>query len=223
MKNFFLMLLFIFIIQLAFGCATRPYFNRSIIDENGDQIKYPFAYGKFCGPNYPKLATGKTSIDFWPPVDDLDTMCYAHDQCYALTFKNNHTCDTTMVEIIKKYFIPFSNSGCYCIASDIKDAFLSKPYSDAGDITKTVISDSMNITLGLGVTLISKAFSLIIYIFENNKGEGTCNIAELQQPAIIIKDFETLYYNSVFNKERQTINIPFGNLDNKKDISRIYK
>lgn len=57
-------------------------------------------HGHFCGGGYPAGAGKKnakgvlvTMADFYPPVDDLDAVCYAHDHCYEVKEGNRVTCD----------------------------------------------------------------------------------------------------------------------------------
>lgn len=63
------------------SCAIDPYWKREVPNpqsqQSADTVKKTFAYGQFCGPDYPITSSTPKLTDFWPPLDDLDTICHA--------------------------------------------------------------------------------------------------------------------------------------------------
>jgi len=108
--------------MLLAGCTANPFVNRTVETESGESIRYPFAYGRYCGPNLPTPVTPDTPIDlfeFWPPVDDIDAMCFAHDYCLQTTNFAFKDCDFAMALTIRHFRQLFRQQACYNLASDI--------------------------------------------------------------------------------------------------------
>jgi len=110
------------VLLLLAGCTANPFVNREIETESGESVRYPFAYGRFCGPGRPKSAEADTPLDLfnsWPPVDDIDTMCFAHDYCLQATNKAFNECDFAMALTIRHFRSLFPQQACYNLSSDI--------------------------------------------------------------------------------------------------------
>lgn len=110
------------ILLLLTGCTANPFVNRTIETESGESVRYPFAYGRYCGPNRPSSADPDATIDlfeFWPPVDDVDAMCFAHDYCLQATNQAFRECDFAMALTIGHFRDLFPQQGCYNLISDI--------------------------------------------------------------------------------------------------------
>ena len=88
------------------SCAHDPYLLRTLDDGVVGSRRYMFAYGKYCGPGYPANAPNTSRFDrltqVWPPVDDLDAACYAHDYCYAANYSKT-LCDFALWSTIESY------------------------------------------------------------------------------------------------------------------------
>src|SRR4051812_3639113 len=74
----------LFGLTLVLACAHNPYMNRMITDEHNVTKKYFIAYGRYCGPGWPPdppPAKSRTTqlLEAGMPIDDLDSICYAHD------------------------------------------------------------------------------------------------------------------------------------------------
>lgn len=107
---------------LLAGCSANPFVNREIETETGESIRYPFAYGRYCGPGRPLSADSDTPIDlfdFWPPVDDIDVMCFAHDYCLQATNRLYRECDHAMWRTTAHFRHLFPQPACYNLSSDI--------------------------------------------------------------------------------------------------------
>jgi len=110
------------ILLLLAGCTANPFVNREIETESGESVRYPFAYGRFCGPGRPTSAEADTPpdlFDFWPPVDDIDAMCFAHDYCLQATNSAFKECDFAMALTIRHFRSLFPQQACYNLSSDI--------------------------------------------------------------------------------------------------------
>jgi hypothetical protein len=102
------------------GCVYVPNYKRNNINK---ELKVPaqkFKYGKYCGAGHPTFksipGTEERTLDLqsiWPPVDDVDLMCYAHDMCYQIAGSQNLICDQTLSAAAGESFKEFDdNTGC---------------------------------------------------------------------------------------------------------------
>jgi len=110
------------ILLLLAGCTANPFVNRAIETESGESVRYPFAYGRYCGPGRPSSSDPDTPIDlfdFWPPVDDIDVMCFAHDYCLQATNRPDNECDYAMWRTTAHFRQLFPQQACYNLSSDI--------------------------------------------------------------------------------------------------------
>lgn len=102
MINFVLRISVIMIFTiLIISCA--PNYKKTSKNHSSTVIAYKFKYGKYCGAGHPKLQSKpgtKNAVEElnknWPPEDDIDLMCYAHDLCYEAAGSNNLICDQAL-------------------------------------------------------------------------------------------------------------------------------
>ncbi len=86
MKKHFLLLAPI----LMIGCKS------SDIESNARKaITFP-KYGNYCGYDYPQGQQPGIS-----PIDEVDTACKNHDECYTQKGQFNSVCDTTLIAELK--------------------------------------------------------------------------------------------------------------------------
>jgi hypothetical protein len=110
------------ILLLLAGCTANPFVNRTIETESGESARHRFAYGQFCGSDRPSSMGPDTPIDlfdFWPPVDDIDATCFAHDYCLQATNFAFNECDFAMALTNRHFRQLFSQQACYNLSSDI--------------------------------------------------------------------------------------------------------
>ena len=196
------------LIFLQVGCAVSKYQNRTLPDATGAPTKYFFAYGKFCGPNYPDTNTGKTLQDYWPPVDDVDALCYAHDQCYALNGDNDYTCDNALLKAAIDSQTKIKKEGCWNLITDLTIAFFGKNYSVARDSAGTISAQLTHSTLGMSFAAFWAVAKAPIRPFLSEPAEGACIAEESGNPERIIARFEELFITAGLNKNGQKIVIP---------------
>ena len=190
------------------GCAVSPYQNRTLPDSNGVPKKYFFAYGKFCGPGYPALKAGQKLIDHWPPADDLDTVCYAHDQCYATTFDDSDVCDSALHMMAIQYQNEFQNDGCWNVMTDVVIAFFGKNYGMSDTASGPVSGRLAHTILGIPQAAFWAATKAPLRPFLKAPIEGSCNVAADANPISIVKAFETYFAKSGLNEAKRTKFIP---------------
>lgn len=121
------LLLLLFIIQ-SVGCTFNPYVLRNEKSGSVEDGRLFFMYGNFCGPGHPDLSRNdKILYVFFPPQDDIDAVCYAHDFCFQLIEKgkaNGITCDDAFRATLS--YLRFASAECSKLASDILLAFYVK-------------------------------------------------------------------------------------------------
>ena len=191
------------------GCSS--FVNRDLDDGTGNITTYAFAYGQFCGPDYPPVATGFTLQSYLPPRDDVDALCYAHDACYSQTFADNELCDSALRTSVMRYQKQFgilNKNGCFSLTADILAGFLSKPYS-VGDTWWDTLS--ARIAHGAVATWMSIAYVGKIVVANPLLGEpeeGSCNLGVKINAEDAISAFERAYESDIFNKDKRKIQIP---------------
>ena len=200
--------LFLAVLVLLSGCASAPYINRVITDENGSKTTYKFAYGKFCGPEYPKLSQKQALIDLWPPLDDIDALCYAHDYCYVLTTSNGYYCDAAMRDASLQLKTSLPDMGCWDVLTELFLAFFSKPYSKGSDAAEDFSVKATGLTIGLAAGSSMQILKAPLTLFTKPAVEGTCNTAKGADPKTQIRLFQDAYMNANLNDARLTIAVP---------------
>ena len=190
------------------GCASGQYRNRVMKNAAGKDETYFFAYGKFCGPNYPALKEGEKLSDRWPPQDDLDSVCYAHDQCYAITFGDNDRCDRALRVTLNKHSTKLKADGCWGLAGDMIDAFFAKNYSKGESKSETIATQLTHSTTGLFFAGLLQALRSPLNLFSKPAVEGTCNIESTSNPRRLISDFQDAYQSGFLVEKTSPINIP---------------
>jgi len=122
---------------LCAACVDNPYIN-PVKTDKGTTIAATFSYGKFCGANTPILQrrdpeTGKSIFTelrtLWPPADDLDAACYAHDYCELQAYQESFgrqvfasmrtLCDQALVRTLADVNQDFADPSCFNLAHDM--------------------------------------------------------------------------------------------------------
>ena len=193
----------VFSLVLA-GSATNPYLNRDVTFESGVTKTYLFAYGKYCGKGYPvdpenvdKKGKVKTLLDHWPPEDDIDALCYAHDACYEKSDYDEILCDRAFIDIIehinKEYFL-YKNPPCWLLTEEMGAVFYGKFLAKSKDKRSEF---AHKVSSGLAIS--SSPFVLTLFapvsIFVGYPEDSTtCMInKERFKPEVIVEAFETQY------------------------------
>ncbi len=114
---------------------NNPYVNREITDDAGNTEEKLFAYGNFCGMEHPVLyAAGEnggslTDLQlFWPPVDELDTLCYAHDSCHQQLYPETSECDVAIYMILDTALEKTANAECFNLMHDMKGGLQNRAF-----------------------------------------------------------------------------------------------
>lgn len=97
------------------------------------------SYGKYCGPGVPAFtaAVGETEgrladlASHWPPADDLDALCYAHDACFEKLGMDSLTCDNAIQAAFASVAATFQagRPACAAQATNMAEAFRLKMWS----------------------------------------------------------------------------------------------
>jgi hypothetical protein len=115
---------------LLAGCMSNPYVTRKIASESGEERVMLFAYGNYCGPDHPidnkqEREDGRLTDlqQFWPPVDDVDKLCYAHDACYQNARLSSDSCDWAFYLVLQLALAQSEDPKCYNLMHDMQGAF----------------------------------------------------------------------------------------------------
>ncbi len=177
---------------LALGaCTGSPYRNRVLPDGLGGEKEYFFAYGRFCGAGYPPLH-GKTGDEAaraltaaWPPMDDLDAMCYAHDHCLLQTYPDADDCDGAFMELLIDESTTFAAEGCWNLVDDMSTGMFSRG------------SDPASGAFGWFSVGFFQTLKAPMRPFLKHPVEGTCNLGTSPDPAQVIEMYEQAYRDEV--------------------------
>jgi hypothetical protein len=194
------------------GCVHDPYRSRVLDDGNGGTKKYFFAYGKFCGPGYPPLKAGYTNIAeqtvaMWPPNDELDAMCYAHDLCYedgGITA----VCDEALQEMLIKSAPKLKGIGCHHLAGDMSIAFFAHCSIKGENESATLANRAACWTVGAPTALF---FAVIETPFSFRKyppTENSCSTSDNVDLRVTVHTFEAKYQKTIINQGHRPISIP---------------
>ena len=215
MKKSVLYVLLVTFTTIVSSCTGHnKYVGRTLSDGQGGVKKYFYAYGKFCGPGWPPSESEhKKLISYWPPKDDLDAICYAHDYCYDLTYPNNQMCDHAFRKTLLNYqniflkTVSSTNNACAKESQKMMSAFFIKPN---GKFRDNYANKAMKI--GYPVTLVGGAITSVLLgcadVIVPDAEEGMCNVRTKSAPLNAIKFFETAYTDYVIEREYKTVIIP---------------
>lgn len=210
--------------------SCSPYLFREVDDglahNDGEphKVKRFYAYGQFCGPGYPvnygergKDGRARTLKNLYPPYDDLDAICFAHDYCYTVTNTNHVTCDRVLLHMVIDYAPRFHNAkakGCWNVATDLVIAFFGKFWERSTKGTETWASRIVFSTMGVPTALFWTVLKTPVLPFLSNPPVregigplGTCNLGEHSDPEKVFADFEDLYKDGLFNDQHNLIEI----------------
>ncbi len=123
----------------AAACANNPYVLTS---DGAEAERKLFRYGDYCGAGNPtqaappadRAARLDTLAAAWPPVDELDALCFGHDVCYETLGHDDKLCDTAFANALTNYFDTFKGANlaaCRNLAADMETAFR---YKGAGNL-----------------------------------------------------------------------------------------
>lgn len=196
---------------LVASCASTPYRDRVIVTADGTATQHFFSYGNFCGPGIPALKEGGALINHWPPLDDVDSICYAHDQCYAVTFDHNDNCDRAFVEVLNNTGSKFQAEGCWGLANDMIDAFFAKTYGRGDTASGTFAVRATQTTLGVPFALFLQAIKFPMNLFSRQAEEGSCFVGSASGALQMIGEFEEAYRIGVLKDRNTPISIPIPN------------
>lgn len=175
------------------------------------EAKYPFAYGNFCGPNYPPAVADCRSCELlrrWPPVDELDAMCYAHDQCYASKGMSNVTCDDAFHSMLIKAQSELEAPGCWHLTTDMTIAFFFKYWGRGSDSNETWSHRLVQFSLGIPVAAFWAILKLPIRPFLRFPEEGRCGAAGSAKACEVIRNFERQYETALFAGPSPRLEVP---------------
>ena len=192
-------------------CSCSPYVRRTIVSDDGTVQRYPYAYGKFCGPGYPKgLETQSKLQTRWPPMDDIDALCYAHDQCFRASNTSQVGCDSVLLDMLVASQSKYRAKGCWNDATNMSIAFFAKPYGTGYTKDDAYSSWAGQWLVGLPSSIGWATLKAPLLPFLKNSQEGTCNLAEVSNPEPIIEEFLRRYSEDAKKYGRPEIEIPFG-------------
>lgn len=215
MKLFIKIIPLFVLFALITGCVGK-YFNREVDNGLRGSQKLFFAYGKFCGNGHPanigkvdENGNVRTLLGMYPPMDDIDAMCYAHDYCFKLPDANKIVCDTTLQWMTAIYEYKFHSLGCWDVLSNISMAMAAKNYEKGDFIIETWANRITKTVAGIPMALIGTAIYSPLKLLASDAKEGECNVGASPNPVKIINRFEKIYRKSLYNIiKRHSITIP---------------
>lgn len=192
-------------------CGCSPYIKRTIVHDDGTSRQYPYAYGKFCGPGYPKGFETQTQLQTrWPPMDDIDALCYAHDQCFRAANTSQVGCDSVLLDMLIASQSKYQAKGCWNDATNMTIAFFAKPYGTGHTKQDAYSSRVAQWLVGVPTGVMWAIVKTPLFPFLENAEEGTCNLAEASDPEPIVAEFLRRYEQEAVKYQRPSIQIPFG-------------
>ena len=162
-----------------------------------------FKYGKYCGAGHPafEIESGSQErkealVSVWPPVDDVDLMCYLHDMCYEEAGSHNQICDQALGATAVSYAEGFAKeSGCNNLSKLIGAVgakFWGKEKNRAA--SAGIVVANMVWTLPLGLTYYALNFSAYNkYGLPTVQGKCFLNDKKKLHTYILVSDFEAQY------------------------------
>lgn len=205
--------LLLFIFTFLSGCVVNPYVNKEIEKPDGKTIKLLFAYGNYCGGGYPidigNIDPEGMIIDLeshWPPTDDLDTLCYAHDYCYDVEYGDQINCDIVFAYMMSDMREDFRSNyfgedekakqsiRCASLVHDMQGAFLAKLSAKSQNAGKELHNKLANLFLGIPAAVIGVGGRVPInWFYGYPKSSDKCNLNNGHDPFFILERFEQLY------------------------------
>jgi len=196
------------LIMFLSSCVSTPFTNVEVETETGEAKKEGFRYGKYCGAGHPYYKTSKPQSpdrirdlkNDWPPDDDIDLMCYAHDMCYEQVGKHNQICDEAMSNTARVLAKSFKReTGCENLSKLIAGGLGSKFWGkEKGKVSSSLIA--------IGNLVWRLPINAAIYGANYNKFKkygfpevsGTCNKGGAQNlhPNFYIGNFRAQYRNA---------------------------
>jgi hypothetical protein len=202
--------------SLCVACVDNPYLRKA----SPTSISEPFvefSYGKFCGPNHPVLRQREKSNrettytdlrTLWPPVDDLDAVCYAHDYCVQKAYQNLITsrlfltaqrrCDLAFNKTLADYNEEFQNESCFNLAHDMSAGMYMKQGS--------------NSLYTMAAATVVGVFSRVVRAARSETDEypeqGSCNLAAISDPDMVLDIFENRFVTSEADTSDPALEIP---------------
>lgn len=149
------------------ACAGNPYVMTKV-DEDAEAAakRRLFHYGHFCGAGNPEQTAEVGDVapriavlaSQWPPVDELDALCYGHDLCYEQRGHDDRECDKAFSDALDTYYRKFQGphrGGCRNLASDMEAAFHYKGVSglarlgmEIGSVVEGAQRDDYGVVIG---------------------------------------------------------------------------
>jgi len=201
------------ILLLISACAHDPYRNRVLDDGNDSTKKYFFAYGKFCGPGYPPLKKkgytniAEQTVAMWPPNDELDAICYAHDLCYE-DGGTTAICDQALHKMLIERETKFKGPGCNHLVGDMVIAFFAHCSIKGEDAAATVGNRIACWTVGAPIALFFAVVETPLSFRKYPSIENTCNTGDDIDLRATVHTFEAKYQKTIINHSHRPISIP---------------
>ena len=189
------------------GCTANPYVTREVQDESGEVVEKVFAYGKFCGPEHPVLfeddENGGVETDLfalWPPVDDIDAACFAHDYCHQAMHPRTNQCDAALASTMMDFMDDFPDHGCYNLAFDIW-AIIRETHSELPGFFQK-IEQAINVSTAATSDPFLKAMTKRT---DDYPAEGDCRLVPLGSTEMLLDAFEYFFAinQEAFRKNRE--------------------
>lgn len=188
------------------SCVDNPYISRATKNEPGATHGIVFAYGKFCGASHPILVetTDQGSvptdlIGLWPPVDDVDVMCFAHDYCYQKYPYADSLCDHSLLKVLADFNREFAVPACFNLAHDIATGFYVAPKE--GWLPSTFGER-------LAGASMSRALRQLRSTTDDYPAEGECKLNSQDSVDVVFDAFENYFNRSKPGYVKQALELP---------------
>jgi hypothetical protein len=208
--------------------ACSPFMFRQVPDglahEDGVErrVRRFYAYGQFCGGGYPAGPESETQAErrvrlkaHYPPHDDLDAICFAHDHCYADGGTNLVSCDSVLLKMMIDYENQFMGKGCWNVSTDVVIAFFGKFWEKGSRGSETVSNRLVGVSMGVPFALFwmvlktpARPFLANPPVIEGHGTLGTCNLQQESDPEKMFAEFERRYLTALFNDQNYPFRVP---------------
>lgn len=176
---------------------------------DGTERDFAFAYGRYCGPEYPPTSDAHPLGSSGSPIDDIDAACYAHDYCYALIASNDIHCDKALIDVLQTHYQPrLRNTSCWGLAHELVNAFFAKPYKAGRSASETAAGRVSDGTLGVVFALWLQGAKAPLTPFLRQIEEGGCNLGPESDVRARVAEFESAYAARARATNKPTIMIP---------------